>query len=165
MKRILIVFALIVIGLFSFAEQDEKLVLMFFASTQCAHSTNEGNISALKNIKQEFREKYPQYDIKMVMVCFDTPFEESLALANRYGDWHEISLGARYKNELALRDLNESILPGVPHLIVYQDTYQPLERLGSISRISTREKLADLIGFQQMNEWKIKGFPLARPGH
>jgi hypothetical protein len=165
MKRILIVVVLMAIGIFSFAEQEERLVLMFFASTQCAHSTNEGNISALKIIKQEFKEKYSQYDFKMVMVCFDNPFEESLALANRYGDWHEISLGARYKNELALRDLNESILPAVPHLIIYKDTYRPLERLESITRISTREKLVDLIGFQQINEWKTKGYPLGIPGH
>ena len=165
MKRILFVHIIIIIaiGTFSFSEQEESLVFMFFSSTKCAHSTNEENIDAMKNIKQEFTEKYARYDIKMLMVCFDNPFEESLALVNRYGDWDEISLGQRYKNELALRDLNESMLPAVPHLIIYKDAYQPSERLKSIKIISTRKKLVDLIGFQQINEWKMKGFPLDRP--
>jgi hypothetical protein len=70
-------------------------------------------------------------------------------------------MGRRYKNELALQNLNLSVLPAVPHLIVYRDTYQSLEKFKSIKKISKRQKLVDLVGFTQINEWKKKCYPLA----
>jgi hypothetical protein len=89
----------------------------------------------------------------------DKDIEEGLKFIKKYGYWDEISIGNFYNNELALNYLNQTEIPGVPHVMVYRDLLVIKEKL-SIPIIKERKLLVDLVGGTQIASWINEGYPL-----
>ena len=95
------------------------------------------------------------------MVCFDNDIEQGIEFIKKYGYWDEISIGQRYYNALSLKYLNKTKIPGIPHIIVFKDIYSSLSNW-SIPVIKKRERLVDLVGGNEINEWIKNGYPLEK---
>jgi len=140
-------------------KSKETLVVYYFGATSCGFCNVPENIEKIKKIKTEFSEKYKDSKIKFVMVCMDENIEEGLKFIQKYGYWDEISIGNFYNNELALNYLNNTEVPGVPHVMVYKDYLLKKERF-SIPVIKERKLLVDLVGGTQIEDWINNGYPL-----
>lgn len=137
----------------------ETYVVCYFGATNCGYCNIPANIEKIKQIKNEFFKKYPDFNTKYVLVCMDRNIEEGLEFIKKYGYWDEISIGGFYNNELALNLLNTTKTPGVPHVMVYKDTYSKLEQF-SIPVIKERKLIVDLVGGTQIGNWINNGYPL-----
>jgi hypothetical protein len=140
-------------------ESKEVYVVYYFGATSCGFCNMPENIEKIKRIKIEFSEKYPDYNIKYVMVCMDRNIEEGLKFVRKYGYWDEISIGAFYNNELVLNYLNETEIPGVPHVMVYKDYLLKKEKFNIFIR-KEKKLLVDLAGGTQIGKWIDSGYPL-----
>lgn len=136
----------------------EAFVVYYFGATSCGYCNIPANIEKIKQIRNEFFKKYPDFKTKYVLVCMDKNIEEGLEFIKKYGYWDEISIGSFYDNELALNFLNTTKIPGVPHVMVYKDIY--LIEQFSIPVIKERKLLIDLVGGTQIGNWIDKGYPL-----
>ena len=136
----------------------ETCVVYYFGATNCGYCNVPENIEKIKQIKNEFYKKYPNFDTKYVLVCMDRNIEEGLAFIKKYGFWDEISIGSFYHNELALNYLNKTKIAGVPHIIVYKDNYEIGEY--SIPVIKDRKLVVDLVGASEITNWISNGYPL-----
>jgi thiol-disulfide isomerase/thioredoxin len=166
MKRIILILTIILLSLPIYSNSgslQEKLketyVVYYFGATSCGYCNMPENIKKIKKIKIDFSKKYPDSNIKYVMVCMDRDIEEGLKFIKKYGYWDEISIGNFYNNELALIYLNQTEIPGVPHVMVYRDLLVKKEK-GSIYIIKERKLLVDLVGGTQIGSWINDGYPL-----
>ena len=137
----------------------EAFVVYYFGATNCGYCNIPANIEKIKQIRNEFFKKYPDFNTKYVFVCMDKNIEEGLEFIKKYGYWDEISIGSFYNNELALNFLNTTKIPGVPHVMVYKDIYMKIEQF-SVPVIKERKLLIDLVGGTQIGNWIDKGYPL-----
>ena len=138
---------------------QDTYVVYYFGATNCGYCNIPANIDKIKQIRNEFSKKYPDFKTKYVFVCMDRNIEEGLEFIKKYGYWDEVSIGSFYNNELALNFLNTTKIPGVPHVLVYKDTYKKIEEF-SIPLIKERKLLVDLVGGTQIGDWINKGYPL-----
>jgi thiol-disulfide isomerase/thioredoxin len=138
---------------------QDTYVVYYFGATSCGYCNVPANIEKIKQIKNEFFKKYPDLNTKYVFVFMDSNIEEGLEFIKKYGYWDEVSIGSFYNNELALNFLNTTKIPGVPHIIVYRDTYRKIEQF-SVPVIKERKLLIDLVGGTQIGDWISRGYPL-----
>ncbi len=160
--RFLVCFLLITITIrLGFMQENgkEMYVVYYFGATSCGFCNMPENIEKIKRIKIEFSKKYPDFNIKYVMVCMDKDIEAGLKFIEKYGYWDEISIGDFYNNELALSYLNKTEIPGVPHVMVYKDLLIKKEKM-SIPIVKERELLVDLVGGTQIGGWISGGYIL-----
>jgi len=158
-------FVLISIIIFSSAyanNNDENYVVYYFGASNCGFCNIPKNIENIKKIRKEFSKKHNDIKTKFVMVCFDNDIDEGLLFIKKYGYWDEISIGQRYKNDLSLNILNKTEIPGLPHIIVIKNTYQPSEKMKSIPIVKKKKILVDLVGGKTINKWIDEGYPLDR---
>jgi len=87
------------------------------------------------------------------MVCFDKDLTKAMEFTNKFGVWDEVSLGGRYQNEMALRLLNVSDIPGTPHIIMTNEIHQPGERFKSVPVVKEEVILIDKIGTNDILKW------------
>ena len=160
MKRMLLLILVVTITVaYSNEESEEKYVVYYFGATDCGYCNIPENIENVKKIKVEFSQKYINKKVKYVMVCFDNDIEQGIKFIKKYGYWDEVSVGQRYYNDLSLQCLNKTKIPGLPHIIVYNDIYSSLSEW-SIPVIKKRDILVDLVGGKEINEWIQNGYPL-----
>jgi hypothetical protein len=89
-----------------------------------------------------------------VMVCMDTDIVEGIQFLKRYGFWDEVSIGSHYKNELVLYYLNKTNIPGVPHILVFEDLYEN----DKAPVIRERKLVVEKIGVNKIVEWVRNNF-------
>ena len=85
----------------------------------------------------------------------DKDIEQGIRFTRKYPNWDEISIGQFYNNELMLVHLNRSQVPGVPHIMIYND----ILRIGNYG-IPTNQKRTlrvDLVGEKAIESWIQKG--------
>lgn len=140
-------------------EFEEILVVYYFGATNCGFCTAPENIKKIKKIKTDFSAREKGLYAKFVMVCMDEDIKEGLKFIKKYGYWDEISIGGFYKNELALSVLNRARIPGVPHILVFQDTLA--RGRWNIPVLKKRMLLADLVGGKEIEDWIEEGYPLS----
>jgi len=140
-------------------KSNEIYVVYYFGATSCGYCNMPKNIEKIKKIRIDFSGKYPDLNVKYVMVCMDEDIDEGLKFIKKYGYWDEISIGNFYNNELALSYLNKTEIPGVPHVLIYRDLLVKKEKL-SIPIIKERKLLVDLVGGTQIGSWINDGYPL-----
>jgi len=152
--------AIILPGYGSEEEEFEKaLVVYYFGATNCGFCTAPENIEKIKKIKTDFSTRDKGLKAKFVMVCMDEDIKEGLKFIKKYGYWDEISIGGFYKNELALSVLNRARIPGVPHILVFQDTLT--RERWNIPVLKERKLLVDLVGEKEIEAWIEEGYPLS----
>ena len=140
-----------------YAENNKgNLVVYYFGATSCGHSYSEDCINSIKKLRNEFCSVHKEYNVKFVMVCMDTDIEEGLKFIEKYGYWDEISIGSHYKNELVMNYLDKTEIPGVPHVIVFEDIYEN----ESTPIIKERNTVVDKVGVAEIKEWVNNNFPL-----
>jgi hypothetical protein len=140
-------------------EFEEVLVVYYFGATNCGFCTAPENIKKIKKIKTDFSMRDKGLKAKFVMVCMDEDIKEGLKFIKKYGYWDEISIGGFYKNELALYVLNRARIPGVPHILVFQDTLA--RGRWNIPVLKKRKLLVDLVGGKEIEDWIEHGYPLS----
>lgn len=162
MKRILLSLPILLFGLSVHSQKDiqEQYVIYYFGATDCGYCNEAENIVNIKKIKSEFSQKYPEAQTKYVMVCFDNDIEQGLKFIQKYGYWDEISIGQRYLNDTSLGVLNETEVPGLPHIVVYKNEYAKHPQF-SVPTIKRKVALVDLVGGSQINAWIGGGYPLS----
>jgi hypothetical protein len=139
-------------------QKKEFLVVYYFAATDIGFCTAPENIEKIKKIKTDFSARHKSQKLKFVMVALDENIEAGLKLINKHGTWDEISVGSRFRNELALAYLNRSKIPVLPHILVLKDVISA--RKWNIPVVHRQELLADLAGGEQIAEWIEKGYSL-----
>jgi hypothetical protein len=138
----------------------DTYVVCYFGATNCGYCNIPANIEKIKQIRNEFYKKYLDFNVKYVFVCMDKNIEEGLEFIKKYGGyWDELSIGSFYNNELSLNLLNTMKIPGLPHVMVYKDTYSKKEQF-SVPVIKERKLLVDLVGGVQITDWISKGYQL-----
>src|SRR6185369_11996876 len=100
--------------------KDSIYSVIYFGSTDCYYCNIEKNISNISKMVTEIKDTYKQLNIKTTIVSMDKDIAEGLKFIEKYNEknWDEIAIGSFYKNELALAYLNNTKIPGVPHLVV-----------------------------------------------
>ena len=132
------------------------LVVYYFGATSCVFCNTEDCINSIKKLRNEFSNIHKDYETKFVMVCMDPDIEEGLKFISKYGYWDEISIGSHYQNELVLNYLDKTKIPGLPHVIVFQDFYENK----STPVIKDRKTIVDLVGVSNIKDWVDKNFPI-----
>lgn len=150
-------------NIFSFSHREDRkteevLVVYYFGSTDFGFCTLPENIEKIKKIKTDLSDEYRNRNIKFVMVCMDKDIKKGLKFIQKHGYWDEISIGSFYSNELALKILNNSPVPEVPHLMVFKDVIS----IGkwNLPSIKERTLLVDLAGEVKISEWIQKAYPI-----
>ena len=156
---------LLLIGAVPYSESqkektEEFLVVYYFTATDFGFCTAPENIEKIKKIKSDFAAKSKSQKLKFVIVSLDENIEEGLKLIKKHGTWDEISVGSRFRNELALTYLNRSKIPEVPHILIIKAVISSGK--WNIPVVTRQELLADLAGGEQIGEWIDKGYPLPR---
>jgi hypothetical protein len=139
-------------------QKKEFLVVYYFGATDIGFCAAPENIQKIKKIKTDFSARHKSQNLKFVMVALDENIEEGLKLINKHGTWDEISVGSRFRNELALAYLNRSKIPVVPHILVFKDVISSGK--WNIPVVHRQELLADLAGGEQIAGWIEKGYSL-----
>ncbi len=139
---------------------EEFLVVYYFAATDFGFCTAPENIEKIKKLKSDFSAKSKSQKLKFVMVALDENIEEGLKLIKKHGTWDEISVGSRFRNELALTYLNRCKIPTVPHILVFKEVIS--SGRWNIPVVDRQELLVDLAGGEQIGAWIDKGYPLPR---
>ena len=147
-----IFFVVIIQNCFSQDSYDRK-VFYFFGSYDCAHCQDTVLQNRIADINSYLRQTSDSSQYHFVMVCFDKDLQKAVDFTRKFGEWDEISLGARYKNEMSLRLLNRTELPGTPHILVVNETLTARERFKSIPLIENEEIEVDLIGTANILNW------------
>ena len=138
------------------AEKDQYIVL-YYGATDCYYCNLPENIQNINLMIKNIGDKYP--DIKKVMVCMDKNLQEGMKFIAKYdSSWTEISVGSFYQNELAYAYLNNTEIPGVPHVILVKRSYKVTEKYNVPVTVKT-EVLAELVGGNAINQWIKDGYP------
>lgn len=148
MKKMFLILTLFVSSLIA-SNDKQTLVIYYFGATSCGWCNTPECVSSINKLRNEFSEYHKEYVVKFVMVCMDNNIEEGLKFISKYGYWDEISIGSFYNNELVMNYLDKTSIPGVPHVIVFQDLYEN-ERAPIIKE---RKTIKDLVGAKQIKEW------------
>ena len=138
----------------------EQYILLYYGATDCYYCNLPGNIQNINTLVKTIGEKYK--DVKKVMVCMDKDLKEGLRFINKYDStWNEISIGSFYQNELAYQYLNNTKIPGVPHIILIKRSYSD-DNEYNVPVASKTEVLVELVGGNAINKWINDGFPVSK---
>ena len=134
--------------------EQKKFTFYYFGASDCGYCNIVENIVLMKKIKRQLTKELDG-QIKFVIVCFDNDISSGLDFVQKYGKWDEISIGQRYFNEIALQTLNNTKIPGLPHVVVSEDSYK---LVGTIPILLERTIVVDLAGFKQIRGWADKNY-------
>jgi thioredoxin-related protein len=138
----------------------EQYVLLYYGATDCYYCNLPENIHNINTLTETIGNKYA--GVKKVLVCMDKDLKEGLTFINKYdSSWNEITIGSFYQNELAFQYLNNTKIPGVPHIIFLKRNYVD-ENQYHVPVASKTDILVDLVGGTAINQWIKDGFPLAK---
>ena len=101
-----------------------QLTVFYFGATSCGPCNRPEVIESIDKLRAEFDSVHPEYDTKFVMVVFDEDIETGLDFIKKYDYWDEVSIGSRYDNELSLDNLNKAEIPALPHILIYEETFE-----------------------------------------
>ena len=103
---------------------QNQLTVFYFGATSCGPCNRPEVIESIDKLRAEFDSVHPEYDTKFVMVVFDEDIETGLDFIKKYDYWDEVSMGSRYDNELSLDNLNKAEIPALPHILIYEETFE-----------------------------------------
>jgi len=168
MKKIFLllpVSLVIVLTIVSFTNKEiratkEQYILLYYGATDCYYCNLPENIHNINTLVKSIGQKYA--GVKKVLVCMDKDLKEGLAFINKYDStWNEISIGSFYENELAYQYLNNTKIPGVPHILFVKRSYSD-ENEYHVPVSSKTDILVDLVGGKEINKWIMDGFPISK---
>ena len=134
--------------------------VFYFGGSDCPHSTDPQNIANINAMRSKLPKVYPSTAFKFILVVMDSNLQDGIKFAANYPNWDELSIGNFYNNELMLAHVNQSAIPGVPHIMVYTDSLV-IGRLG-IPSIRKRTLLVDLVGESAIQKWTQRNYPMIK---
>lgn len=141
--------------------EDKAYVVFYFGATSCGPCSRPEMVKSVNLIKSEFAQVHSDYATKLVMVVMDQDIAEGITYLEKYDSWDEVSIGSHYQNELVRHHLNTQEMPGVPHVLVFEDEYEEAKYGTSI--LKERQLVAALLGMEAIVTWTDSGFPLEKP--
>ena len=140
-------------------QADEKAyVIFYYGASSCGPCSRPEMIKSINLIKTTFAPTHARFPTKLVMVVMDEDLDEGMAYLGKYEFWDEVSIGSHYRNEHVLRYLATQEMPGVPHVLVFEDVYAEANYGTTI--LKERTLVAALLGAEAIVEWVAQGFPL-----
>ena len=159
MKTLLLLLVLLLSASPAADQPDERAyVVFYYGATSCGPCSQPEVIESIDAIRAQFADAHAGVSAKLVMVVMDEDLDEGIAYLEKYEPWDEVSIGSHYRNEHALRHLNEREMPGIPHVLVFEDVYE--EASYGTSVLKERALVAELLGADAIVEWAESGFPL-----
>lgn len=155
MKTILTFFMLL-LSTSVFAQ--EQLTVFYFGASDCGPCNRPDVIESIDEIRAGFDSLHPGYDTKLVMVAMDEDLDVGLEYTTKYEKWDEISIGSRYHNENTLAHLNNIMIPGVPHIIIYKDSFKKGDF--GVEVIKDRELVKNILSGEEIVAWVDNDMPL-----
>lgn len=157
MKKLslLIFFLLLTTSLFA----QSQLTVFYFGATSCGPCNRPEVIKSINKLKAEFDSAHPKYGTKFVMVVFDEDMKTGIKFIEKYDYWDEVSIGSRYDNELALDNLNKTDIPGLPHILIYEETFKSLGDWGIEVRKS-KKLVKEILEGTKIVSWVNSGMKL-----
>lgn len=137
---------------------EKGYVVFYFGATSCAACNRPEVIQAVRSIKSGFEHVHTRFPAKFVMVSMDEDIEEGIEFLEKYGYWDEVSVGSFYRNELVMRHVNTLEIPGLPQVMVYENTYEDAEH--GTKTVKETERVAQVMGGEGIVAWAEKDFPL-----
>lgn len=130
---------------------QEQLTVFYFGASDCGPCNRPDVIKSIDEIRNSFDSMHPNYDTKLVMVAMDEDIEKGLKYTTKYEKWDEISIGSRYHNENTLAHLNNIMIPGVPHIIIFKDSFEVGDYGAEI--IKNREFVKNILSGEEIVAW------------
>ena len=152
--KILLIFSLLASSVIA----QQHLTIFYFGATSCGPCNRSEVVESIKEMKAKFDSVHNDYKTKFVMVCMDENIAEGLKFIQKYGYWDEISVGSFYHNELALTNLNETAISGVPHILIYKESIMKTDQ--SVFRLKSRELVKEVLGGDKIVAWVKSGMEL-----
>lgn len=138
---------------------QEQLTIFYFGATSCGPCNRPDVIESIDKLRAEFDAVHKDVDTKFVMVVFDEKMNEGLQFIEKYNYWDEVSIGSRYHNELALANLNQTEIPGLPHILIYSESFKGVGDYGIEIR-EDKELVKGILGGKQITSWVNSGMKL-----
>ncbi|WP_441001499.1 TlpA family protein disulfide reductase [Fodinibius sp. SL11] len=138
---------------------QNQLTVFYFGATSCGPCNRPEVIESIDKLKAEFDSIHPKYNTKFVMVVFDEDMETGLEFIEKYDYWDEVSIGSRYDNELSLDNLNKTDIPGLPHILIYEETFEPVGDWGIEVRES-KKLVKEILEGTKVVSWVNSGMKL-----
>jgi len=130
---------------------QNQLTVFYFGSTSCGPCNRADVIDSINLIESDFDSLHQNYTSKLVMVVMDKDLNDGFKYVQKYNLWDEVSIGSHYNNEHTLSYLNKKKLPGVPHILIFEDTFQDSNAGTKI--INSRKLVYSVMGGDQIVEW------------
>ena len=136
--------------------------VFYFGGSDCVYCVDPKNVENINAMRVNLPKTYKDVVFKFVLVVMDENLKEGIKYADKYPSWDELSIGQFYNNELMLAYLNRSSIPGVPHIMIYNDVLNLHTNGHSVPTIEKRTLLVDLVGERSIQGWIQQGFPLKK---
>ncbi|MCP9290159.1 thioredoxin-like domain-containing protein [Gracilimonas sediminicola] len=130
---------------------QEQLTVFYFGASDCGPCNRPDVIESIDKIRANFDSQHTNYDTKLVMVAMDEDIDTGLKYISKYDEWDEISIGSRYHNENTLAHLNNIMIPGVPHIIIFKDTFEVGDY--GVEIIKNRELVKNILSGEEIVSW------------
>ena len=130
---------------------QEQLTVFYFGATDCGPCNRQDVIESIDIIRTDFDSVHSGFDTKLVMVTMDENMDEAIKYIQKYEYWDETSMGSRYHNELILEHLNKAEIPGVPHIMVFKDSFK--DGGFGTQTIENREFIKSIMGGDEIVAW------------
>ena len=137
---------------------QEQLTVFYFGASDCGPCNRPDVIESIDEIRASFDSLHHNYDTKLVMVAMDEDIDLGLEYTTKYERWDEISIGSRYHNENTLAHLNNIMIPGVPHIIIYKDSFEAGDF--GVEIIKNRELVKNILSGEEIVAWVNNKMPL-----
>jgi len=130
---------------------QEQLTVFYFGATDCGPCNRSDVIESIDVIRTNFDSLHSDYETKLVMVTMDENMDEAIKYIQKYEYWNETSMGSRYHNELILAHLNKAEIPGVPHIMIFKDSFKDGD-FGT-QTIENRQLVKSIMGGDEIVAW------------
>ncbi len=130
---------------------QEQLTVFYFGATDCRPCNRPDVIESIDVIRADFDSLHSEFDTKLVMVTMDENMDEAINYIQKYNYWDETSMGSRYHNELILAHLNKADIPGVPHIMIFKDSFE--DGGYGTQTIKNRKFIKSIMGGDEIVAW------------
>lgn len=130
---------------------QEQLTVFYFGATDCGPCNRPDVIESIDIIRTTFDSLHSEFETKLVMITMDENMDEAIKYIQKYEYWDETSMGSRYNNELILAHLNKAEIPGVPHIMVFKDSFK--DGGFGTQTIKNREFVKSIMGGEKIVAW------------
>lgn len=130
---------------------QEQLTVFYFGATNCVPCNRPDVIESIDIIRADFDSLHSDFETKLVMVTMDENMDEAIKYIQKYQYWDETSMGSRYNNELILAHLNKAEIPGVPHIMIFRDSFE--DGGFGTQTIKRREFVKSIMGGDEIVAW------------